>query len=47
MEMYTHQPDEYDCPFCRFLAGDSEESASVIVYRDDRIACFPSKHWRD
>lgn len=39
-----HAPDNYDCPFCRLLAGHYGERAKQLVYLDDQVAVFPAKH---
>lgn len=38
--MYNHQPDDYDCPFCRL-----EEPGVVVVHRAERASAIVSKHW--
>lgn len=47
--VYSHQPEEYRCPFCRVaageeLAGDHTRQADV-VYRDDLVTAFISTAW--
>jgi histidine triad (HIT) family protein len=50
--MFQHEPQGYQCPFCRVLDGDDlGPSGSVpgdIVYRDDKVAALiASKWWRN
>lgn len=46
--MYSHQPANYECPFCAFLAGEETEykRKQDIVYQDDTVTAFISpKAW--
>jgi len=47
IDVPTHAPAGYDCPFCRLLRGvDSElNTQSDIVYRDERTTAFISPKW--
>ena len=40
----TRAPPDYDCPFCRLLAGQYEDRMQQVVYLDDLVAVFPAKH---
>lgn len=42
--MYNHEPDGYDCPFCRLVGGlDTFVSRQDdVVYRDDVVTTFMS-----
>jgi histidine triad (HIT) family protein len=45
----THQPGGYDCPFCRFIAGEDLDAhyskQTDIVCRDDTVTAFISSAW--
>lgn len=47
--MYCHEPEAWDCAFCRIAAGEEGEGPwikhSDIVYRDDALTAFLSPHW--
>ena len=45
--MHTHQPDDYLCPFCDWLAGNETEykQNSDIVFQDDSVTAFISPKW--
>jgi histidine triad (HIT) family protein len=47
--MYSHQPAEWDCPFCRIAAGerfqDDPGGDAAIVYHDDDVTALISLHW--
>lgn len=47
--MYSHAPKDYNCPFCRLIAGeDMGPNGSVqgdIVYRDARVAAIIASKW--
>ena len=47
IDVPTHAPPGYDCPFCRLLRGvDTELNAQGdIVYRDERTTAFISPRW--
>src|SRR5215213_9927705 len=46
---FSHQPDGYQCPFCRVAAGedlrDDYTKQSDVVYRDDMVTAFISSAW--
>jgi len=45
--MHSHQPDDYLCPFCDWLAGNETgyKRNSDIVYQDDNVTAFISPKW--
>jgi histidine triad (HIT) family protein len=47
IDLPTHAPPEYECPFCRLLRGvDSERNAQTdIVCRDERTTAFIAPKW--
>lgn len=47
IDLPTHAPPGYECPFCRLLSGvDSERNAqSDIVWRDERTTALISPKW--
>jgi histidine triad (HIT) family protein len=42
--MYSHQPADYECPFCRVAAGldceDNWTKQTDVVWRDDQVTAF-------
>ena len=46
---FSHQPDEYRCPFCRVAAGedlpDDYTKQADVVYRDGTATAFVSSAW--
>jgi histidine triad (HIT) family protein len=46
----THEPEGYDCPFCRLVAGEETEhnrQADVVYRSEDVIAFISPKWWRN
>jgi histidine triad (HIT) family protein len=45
--MYTHAPEEYDCPFCRLVRGGdtSVSSQEDVIYRDAEVTAFMAAGW--
>ncbi len=45
--MFSHQPSDYICPFCDWLAGNETEYKrnSDIVYQDDEVTAFIAPKW--
>ena len=47
--MYNHEPNNYQCPFCRVAKGIEDKyvytKQSDVFYRDDNITAFISSHW--
>jgi len=46
--MYNHEPENYDCPFCRLANGQDTDLSGQddVVFRDDQVTAFISLHWR-
>jgi histidine triad (HIT) family protein len=46
---FTHQPNEYRCPFCRVAAGedlrDNYTKQADIIFQDNVITAFISSAW--
>jgi len=47
--MYTHEPENYQCPFCRVSKGVEDEfvitEQSDIVFQNEIATAFISSHW--
>lgn len=45
--MKTHEPEDYICPFCDWLAGNETEykQNDDIVYQDENITAFIAPKW--
>ncbi|HSE29629.1 MAG TPA: HIT family protein [Candidatus Saccharimonadales bacterium] len=45
--MYKHEPKEYLCPFCHFLAGNEDKynNTEDIVYQTKLATAFVSPKW--
>jgi len=45
--MYSHEPENYDCPFCKIVSGlDTDiNSPEFIVYQDDLTIAFVAPKW--
>jgi len=45
--MHTHEPKDYDCPFCRLVRGQDDEinKQEYIVYQDDSTLAHISPKW--
>lgn len=45
--MNTHEPKDYDCPFCRLVRGQDNElnKQEYIVYQDDLTLAYVSPKW--
>jgi histidine triad (HIT) family protein len=45
--MYSHQPKEYDCPFCKLINGSNNQISKQedIVYQDQYTLAFVSPKW--
>lgn len=45
--MFNHEPDDYDCPFCRVVAGEDTRGTRQqdVVYRNDLVTAFMSVMW--
>lgn len=42
---YSHQPPEYQCPFCGMLDASQSVLNPDLVYQDNRIFSIISLHW--
>ena len=47
MSIYTHAPENYDCPFCRLIRGEPllPERLEDVIYHDEHVIAFISLHW--
>lgn len=45
--MHSHQPDDYICPFCHWLAGNETmyKQNNDIVYQDEYVTAFVAPKW--
>ncbi|MHB8515302.1 MAG: HIT family protein [Dehalococcoidia bacterium] len=45
--MYNHEPEGYDCPFCRLVRGLDTRASSQddVVYRDNDVTAFVASGW--
>ncbi|TDD30588.1 HIT domain-containing protein [Kribbella turkmenica] len=45
--MFNHEPDDYDCPFCRLIGGGEDDLTKQqdIVLRTDRALAFVASRW--
>ena len=45
--MFNHEPDDYDCPFCRLIGGGEDDLTRQqgIVLRTDRALAFVASRW--
>lgn len=45
--MFTHEPQNYHCPFCVFLAGkpDKYNDEQDVVYRNEHTTAFIAPRW--
>ncbi len=45
--MYSHEPYDYDCPFCRLVSGQDDDvnRREYIVYEDDFTLAYVSPKW--
>ena len=47
--MYSNEPEDYKCPFCRIVKGVEDEfvltKQSDIVFQNNTITSFISSHW--
>jgi histidine triad (HIT) family protein len=45
--MFNHEPDDYQCPFCRLVTGgeDARRTQRDIVRRDELATAFVSPRW--
>ncbi len=47
--MFTHEPDQYTCPFCRLLAGadlgPTGSNQDDVIHRDDEVTALVASKW--
>jgi len=45
--MFNHEPKDYLCPFCNFLAGNETEynTKQDIVYQNELVTAFVAPRW--
>lgn len=45
--IYTHEPEDYDCPFCRLVRGQEDEinKQEYIVYQDSKTIVYIAPTW--
>jgi histidine triad (HIT) family protein len=47
--MYSHAPENYDCPFCRVVNKNTDDDIYTqeddVIYRDNHVTAFVSSHW--
>jgi histidine triad (HIT) family protein len=45
--MFSHEPKDYICPFCRFLDGDETgyNKRQDIVYQNEHVTAFIAPKW--
>src|SRR5262245_59326926 len=45
--MYSHEPEGYNCPFCRIVSGskDALTQPSDVFYHDGWVTAFIASHW--
>jgi histidine triad (HIT) family protein len=47
--IYSHEPPNYDCPFCKLISGQDDEinRRDHIVYQDENTLAYVSPQWWD
>ncbi len=45
--MYSHEPNDYICPFCAWLSGSETvyKQNSDVVYQDNNVTAFVAPKW--
>lgn len=46
--MYSHEPENYICPLCQIVRGETTEKGSqeeAVIYRDESITAFIAGKW--
>lgn len=45
--MFSHQPNDYLCPFCDWLSGNETEykQNSDVIFQNDTVTAFVSPKW--
>lgn len=49
MSVYSHQPDHYECPFCRIVSGVEKDNKGTkqkdIIYQNNDVTAFIASKW--
>ncbi|MDQ0229057.1 HIT family protein [Metabacillus malikii] len=49
MNRYSHAPEEYECPFCRIVAGIEKQNKGTkqrdIIYQNHDVTAFVASKW--
>ena len=47
MSIYSHAPENYDCPFCRIASGVfmGHTQHDDVIYHDKVVIAFVASHW--
>ena len=45
--MFTHEPADYDCPFCKIIAGGEDDYANKqdVVYQNEHVTAKVAPKW--
>lgn len=47
--MYSHLPDDYECPFCRIVSGKEKQNNGTkqrdIIYQNQHVTAFIASKW--
>lgn len=45
--MFNHEPEGYDCPFCKLINGEGDEFTNLqdIVFQNDSVTAFVAPKW--
>lgn len=45
--MFSHEPEYYDCPFCRIIAGHEDGYATKqdVIYENDYVTAKIAPKW--
>jgi histidine triad (HIT) family protein len=39
-----HEPNYYDCPFCKLIANRSSKAVDEIIFENEGVVVFPAMH---
>ena len=49
MNLYSHKPEGYECPFCRVVSGIERPNKGTkqrdIIYRNKHVTAFIASKW--
>lgn len=45
MPLFSHEPENYACPFCGMIDEDSHSTTPDLIYEDELIFSIISLHW--